>query len=386
MLLELSESDNSSFNDWIIMPFSLSDSFLTSPLLHQVLLLLNLVLAVLTILLLLFMPLHKLSVERRARRHRKLFDAYGNALRGLGSTEYTLEPSSVPLEYEAFADSAADVMREIGGNLAIRNFIGSQNVVVAYYTSLLTSRSWVKRFSAAERLGGLQLPHLMPVFVAALKREKDVRVISRLVWGISLLADSDSVAVINTILADPHFMSSKFSEFIYCNILRAFKQRNQGHELVALLGMLLNAQEIPVMLKRDIIQACGNEGLDDAESLIVEAFERFHDVPEMRIAIIRTINRLRLATGNQMLISCLQDEDWRIRGVAAKNLQATSYKIFSLLEKLLHDDNYLVRYNSALSLADAGVLGIDILKLEAQGDDRFAREIAGYVLKGCVRI
>lgn len=361
-------------------------TFLISPLLHQTLLLLNIVLGALIIVLLLFMPLHKLSVERRASRYRRLFDAYGRALRELDHSEYSIEQPSTPLEYEAFADSAADVVRESGGNLALREFLSSRNTVVAYYTSLLSSRAWAKRFSAAERLGGLQLPNLLPVFVAALKREKDVRVISRLVWGISLIADRDSLAVINAILSDPHFMSSKFSEFIYCNIMRAFKQRNQGHELAALLGMLLDAEEIPVMLKRDIIQACGDEGPNGVESLIATAFERFHDVAEMKIAIVRTINRLRLASGKQMLVSCLKDDDWRIRDVAAKDLQADSYEILSLLEKLLHDDNYLVRVNSALSLAGAGKLGTEILEQEAQSRDRFAREIAGYALNRYVRI
>jgi HEAT repeat protein len=368
------------------MPFELNSSFLSYSVLYQTLVSLNIVFAILIVLLLFFMPLHKLSVERRARRHRELFDAYGKALRGLGSYEFTLAPPSVPLEYEAFADSAADVMREINGNPLLMDFVRSQNVVIAYYTKQLSSWAWVKRFSAAERLGGLQLSDLKPVLVAALMREKDVRVISRLVWGISFTADGDSVAVINAILTDPHFMSSKFSEFIYCNILRAFKQRNQEHDLALLLGTLLNAPELPVMLKRDIIQACGNEGFDDAEKLVLEAFERFQDVPEMKMAIIRTINRLQLAKGQWALISSLQDDDWRIRSVAAKDIRVYSSAVFSLLEKLLCDDNYMVRFNAAASLADAGILGIEILQVSLGGDDRFARDISGYVLGRYVRI
>jgi hypothetical protein len=368
------------------MPFDPNSSFLSPSVLYQSLLSLNIVLAILAVLLLFIIPLHKLSVERRARRHRELFDAYGKAFRGLGSSEFTLAPPSVPLEYEAFADSAAEVIREVDGNPLLRDFVRSQNVVIAYYTKQLSSRAWVRRFSAAERLGGLQLFDLKPVLSAALRREKDVRVISRLVWGMSFTADRDSVAIINAILTDPHFMSSKFSEFIYCNILRAFKQRNQEHDLAVLLGTLLNAPELPVMLKRDIIQACGNEGFDDAEKLVLEAFERFHDVPEMKMAIIRTINRLQLAKGQRVLISSLQDDDWRIRSVAAKDIQVNSSAIFSLLEKLLCDDNYIVRFNSAVSLSSAGILGREILQLSFGGDDRFARDISGYVLRRYVRI
>ena len=368
------------------MRFDLKSSFLSSSVLFQTLLSFNIILAILNVLLLLIMPFHKMSVERRARRHREMFDAYGKAFRGLGSSEFTLVPPSVPLEYEAFADSAANVMMEVDVNPLLRNFVRSQNVVIAYYTKQLSSRSWVKRFNAAERLGGLQLSDLKPVLESALMREKDVRVISRLVWGISFIADGDSVMFINTILKDPHFMSSKFSEFIYCNILRAFKLRNQEYDLALLLGTLMNSSEFPVMLKRDIIQACGNEGFEDAEKLVLEAFERFHDVPEMKMAIIRTINRLQLDKGQRVIISSLQDDDWRIRSVAAKDIHVNSTEIYSLLEKLLRDDNYIVRFNSAVSLVNAGRLGIEILQINIGCDDRFARDISCYVLRRYVRI
>ncbi|BEH10562.1 HEAT repeat domain-containing protein [Geobacter sulfurreducens subsp. ethanolicus] len=343
----------------------------------------NILLFVVTLGLFLTLLFHKVHVERRTRRLAALKERYLEEL-----THKCYEPSlAIPkpttaLEYDALGAVFATMLVNVSGAMAasVRCFIRELGID-AYYRARVRSRSWVKRYVAVEKLGYFGFPELKPLFRSLLDTERDTRIIPKLVWALSVIADRDDVPFINRVLKDPLFMSAKFNEYIYTNIIRAFRERDQEQELLELLTSLMDEEALPVILKRDIIQACGSEMFLIAKDLAADCFRRFHEVAEMRIACIRTLQRFSAVDMEVLLNECLRDADWRIRGVAAKSAHLYSAAVLGSLRQLLHDESYHVRINSALSLSRMGEAGLEVLVDATRSEDRFVRDVSQYVLK-----
>jgi len=349
----------------------------------DVIIFVNVLLFAVTLTLFLALLFHKLHVERRSRRIMLLKQEYlADLTRKFYEPDLPIKRPATPLEYDALGSVFATMLVNVSGELAenVRRSIRELGVV-DHYRDLIRSRAWVKRFVAVEKLGYFRFPELKTLFTRALEEEKDTRVIPKLVWALSLIADRSDLPVINRVLRDPLFMSAKFNEYIYTNIIRSFREHEWDAELLDAFREFMDDPELPIMLKRDIVQACGSEQFNAAQDLVEECFSRFSDVAEMRIACIRALERLSALDAEQLLAQCLGDADWRIRGVAAKNAHLYSPQIIEPLRRLLYDVNYHVRINSAHSLARMGEAGLDVLVEETSSDDRFVRDVSQYVLK-----
>lgn len=343
----------------------------------------NVLLFVVTFGLLLTLLIHKLHVERRSRRLEQLKEQYlVDLTKKFYDPDLVVQRPSTPLEFEALGAVFATMLVNVSGDLAenVRRSI-RELLVVDHYRDLAGSRSWSKRFMAVEKLGYFRFPELRSLFSRLLEEERDSRVVPKVVWALSLVAERDDLPAINRMLRNPLFMSAKFNEYIYANIIRTFREHERDGELLAALKQIIDDPELPIMLKRDIVQACGSEPFNGVQDLVMDCFSRFNEVAEMRIACIRTLERLSALDAEWLLEKCLEDDDWRIRGVAAKNAYLYSSQIIDPLRKLLYDANYHVRINSALSLARMGEAGVEALVAETRSDDRFVRDVSQYALK-----
>lgn len=351
--------------------------------LKTVVIIVNVLLFAVTLSLFVTLLFHKIYVERRARRLARMKERYlAELTRQFYEPQMAIPRPANRLEFDALGSVLATMLVNISGDMAeyVKRSIREIGIDT-YYRRALTSRSWVKRFVALERLGYFRFPELKTVFTAVLEREGDPRVVAKAIWALSLIAEADDLPVINGCLKDPHTMSAKFNEFIYCNIIKAFREREQERQLVQLFEMAVADAALPVILKRDLIQACGVEMFYPAQELVTACFRRFHDVPEMRIACIRTLQRFSAVDTEWLLLECLADEDWRVRGVAAKSAHLYSLNVLPILAKLLYDPHYHVRINSAWSLARLGDAGLSTLVAETRSEDRFVRDVSQYVLK-----
>ncbi len=351
--------------------------------LRDIIITINVLLFAVTFLLFLVLLFHKLHVERRAKKLEQLRETYlADLAHRFYDPSHPVHPPQTFLEYEALGNVVATMLVNVSGEMAenIRRCVRELGVDV-HYREMLGSRRWVRRFIAVEKLGYFRFPELKPVFESVLAGEKDSRIIPKAVWALSLIAQRTDLPTINRILRDPLFMSGKFNEYIYTNIIRSFREHEQDALLVEVLDELMADPELPVLLKRDIIQACGAEMFFSAQKMVLSCFTRFRDVAEMRIACIRTLERFSAVDEEWLLTECLRDPDWRIRGVAAKNAHLYSPDIISPLRNLLHDESYHVRINSAHALAKMGEAGLDVLVEETQSEDRFVRDVSQYVLK-----
>lgn len=326
--------------------------------------------------------MHKLYVEKRARRSRRLREQFTSVMaKRLFDRKVRVETPTKDDEYEAWGDVIAEMMTGCSGETVDHLREEARELALdAHFREMAQSRSWIKRFIAIEKLGVLRLPELRDLYRSILASEKDPRIIGKAVWALSMVADETVPATVNEVLKNPLFMSSKFAEFIYTNIITSLQESGLGESFRLFFIRMRDDPEIPRVLKRDIVAACGMAQFYPACENIREYYYFFHDFPEMRIASIRALERLSDSDAKQIIGNGLDDEDWRVRAVAAKSAYICGDAQLSALKNSLKDKNYYVRMNAAFSLAKLGLPGVEALTEATRTDDRFAVDVSRYVL------
>ncbi len=335
-----------------------------------------------TLLLFVILIIHKLHVEHRELLLRKLKDRYTVtvSVRMLESSARIDKPEHPP-EYEALGDVLIDMMVNVTGAMTDQlRAIAREYGIVGHYRERLGSRSWVRRYRAVEKLGFLKLPELKPIYRSLLDRENDPHVVTKAIWALSLIAHGEDLPLINRFLTDSCFASSKYRSYIYTNVIRALRERGEEGIFLEFLAGWMGEEAVSVILKKDIIEACGAEGLYAAKETIIAYFKRFHDVPEMRISCIRALEKICAGDAHPLIAEGLRDSDWRVRAVAAKDAHICPEEIIEPLEQALYDRNYHVRINAAQALKQMGERGLAVLTRNIRSDDRFVRDVAYYVL------
>lgn len=106
---------------------------------------------------------------------------------------------------------------------------------------------------------------------------------------------------------------------------------------------------------------------------------RGHD--NLRIAIVRFLRNYPLKAAIAQLIKCLGSAEWQVQAAAARSLgQFGLTEAVVHLVPLLRHKQWWVRRNAALALKAIGSTGIEALKMQDAGVDKFAYEIAQFVL------
>ena len=358
-------------------------SFVDSYSLRRLLLIIIAVLLVIVVLLFVVLISHKVLIEYRERRLRRQKELYIDTLsKRLFDPLQEIRRPKTFIEFCAIADVIIDMLLSVSGSMEsqIQGFVRDLGVA-QFYKNMVMSRSWLKRLTATERLGYFRLPEMKDFFHYLLEVEKDNEVIVRTIFALSMIAkDEADFKIINRFLKNPYFMSSKFNEYIYTHIIRSILRNGQSDLFLEFLKSLRDDASIPVFLKRDIIEACGSEKFHPAKDIIIDYFRHFSDTPEMKITCIRALGKMGGEDVCRIILSCLDDQDWRVRAVAAKHAYLCSLDIIGTLRRCLQDESYYVRINAATSLSRFGEQGISALREEMQSPDRFTRDVSRYIV------
>ena len=117
------------------------------------------------------------------------------------------------------------------------------------------------------------------------------------------------------------------------------------------------------------------EALPNLHGLINEAD------PETTVHILKAFLSIGEVPDNFDLKPYLEHRYWVVRNFSARVWKLTGdRKAIPLLEKLLEDQNWWVRFNAAEALYEAGESGLEILRMKAEGPEEIAASISSYVL------
>ncbi len=159
-----------------------------------------------------------------------------------------------------------------------------------------------------------------------------------------------------------------------------------------LFDTLVSVRQILVPVLAERIERA--ESTDELRALItlggelaaVELFDRLlsfvdHEGLEIRVAVARALGSYPHPRSEATLIAFLSDDVWQVRTQAASSLgliRADGAR--DALRKVLSDSNWWVRLRAAVALRQLGLEGTHVLTDAQNGADRFAQEMARYVL------
>lgn len=312
------------------------------------------IMAVLIALLFVLLLANILYVERQEKKKAFLEDSYQKDIRlALGDSAYSIQPPASGNGYDVLSTLLMEFVAQDSSPELTRKYqlMGERAGVQSYYRKKARSRIWFRRAEAMEKLGYLRMPQLKGYFISRLKKEANPHVVSKIALALSLISESrEDILQINEILRRPRFMSSKFNEFIYANMIHSFKKRGLGDHLVEAMNFLIEDADVPFLLKKDLIEACGLTHFRPALPMIGSVFHAASS--EMKITCIRAIGRMGDQNMAPALLKGLADRDWRVRAVAAKSaLVCPSSEVIPVLRGLQADENYQVRVNAEITLA-----------------------------------
>ncbi|HAM52609.1 MAG TPA: HEAT repeat domain-containing protein [Nitrospiraceae bacterium] len=327
---------------------------------------------------------HKLYIEFRAKQITMFRQEYVSTIsRKLIEPNVEIEKPMGRMRREALGDVMIDILASVAGDMETQVKRLAQDLGMGeYYVLKAKSGSWINRSIAIEKLGFLRLPEMKGFFRSLLSEDgNDAEILARAVLALSFIADDEAdLNVINHILQKPFFGSSKFNEYVYTNIIKSFVKGRQEEKFLQFLEALKDDDSIPIMLKRDVIEACGSEVFYPVKHIIMKYFKQFFGVPEVKITCIRALGKIGGADVCEMIVSCLRDDDWRVRAVTAKNAYLCTEDIIVHLKESLHDESYYVRVNAAVSLSKLGDKGLAVLREGMLSTDQFTVDISRYTL------
>jgi HEAT repeat protein len=122
------------------------------------------------------------------------------------------------------------------------------------------------------------------------------------------------------------------------------------------------------------------------ELAAVELFDRLlsyvdHEELEIRVAVARALGSYPHPRSEETLTAFLTDAQWQVRTQAASSLGLIrALGARDALRLALSDSDWWVRLRAAVALRQLGLAGTHLLTEAQRGSDRFAQEMARYVL------
>lgn len=331
--------------------------------------------------LLIVMSVYKVILERREAKLRRLQTFYGERVKQFIKGGASIPPLRNISEVSACADAVADLLGECSKEEAARLYAELERLDLPgrLAADVTGRRSWVRRYRALERLGFLRIPSFRPLY-RQIAETDDLRLASKALWALSMVAEPQDLGFILGVISKIETLSSKFTEYLCANAIKAIAERHGDDAALETIRTVLEG-DFPILVRRDLIDACGRIGFTPAAPLLLAFWHRFGDSAEIRIAVLRGLGTMEDPAIQTLLPAALVDTDWRIRVVSSGFAHLDAERTVPLLERLLGDPSYYVRLNASASLARLGSAGKAALRRALEGTDPFARDAARYRLQ-----
>ena len=230
------------------------------------------------------------------------------------------------------------------------------------------SRFWWKRLAAARLLSIAGRPEDLAL-AAALAGDRHPAI---KVAAIQVVRRIQDTAVLETVLQEALAARPVVRRYLFDTVVSV------REALVPVLAARLDRAESTEDL-RGLVTLAG-------ELSAVEFFERLlayapHESLEIRVAVARALSGYPHPRTEAALGALLQDGEWQVRTQAASSLGVIrAVNAQGVLHAALRDGNWWVRLRAGIALRQLGPSGTAVLRDLLDGTDRFAGEMARYVL------
>lgn len=282
-------------------------------------------------------------------------------------------------DFAAYSEAIASVLDSFEGEVAEKaKALLDELGIAAHYRALARSRTWYKRGNAIDILSSFQLKSNSEFFLELFRGEPHREVKYRIIYGLSRLpGDHGDITALAHMLASLPYLTAKYTEDIFYNILTALKALGREEEFVIFLRDLLRDKGVPALVKRDVLMACCAASCEKGRSLLKQYYETYPDEPEILIASLKALARIGDFTH---IPAALKNPHWLVRVTALKSADLCCMLMLPEISAMLKDRNYHVRLAAALTLARGGEQGRAALLEIKASEDKFAAEAAAYAL------
>ena len=338
-----------------------------------------LLLTLLNVLEVLFLIYNKRRVELSERRRTELKRLASTALITATNPADLLPPPACEDDFAAYSEAVSSVLESFEGEISERaRVLITQLGIDEHYRRLARHRVWYKRGNAIDILAAFRLKNNREFFLAVFRSETSNEVKYRILYGLSRLTRGhEDIAELARLLSTLPYLTSKYTEDIFYNIISALKAAGREEEFGRFMDEALKDSGVLLLVKRDFINACYAAACDKGRGLLKKYYAAYPAEPEILISCIRALARV----GDFSEVpAALGHADWRVRMSALKYADVCCSTMLPEMRALLRDPNYHVRLNAALALAKSGDTGRAVLKAETAGGDKFAAQAAAYAL------
>ncbi|MFQ5703644.1 MAG: HEAT repeat domain-containing protein [Gemmatimonadales bacterium] len=236
-------------------------------------------------------------------------------------------------------------------------------------TRFVTSRFWWRRLMGARAL-------------ALVGTDKDVGTARQLI-GDSHAAVQLAAISIASRLHDPDLLDAVLGQAVGARrVVRQYmfdKLVAVGSPLVPVLQRRLSAPR-SVFELCDLVRLAGTLAAPELQNHVLSLAE--HEDKSVRGAVARALGHYGDKCARTVLEGLLSDEVWEVRTRAATALgMIGDGRSSGALSQAIYDSNWWVRLRAAVALRRLGAQGVQDLDSVAASDDRYASEMATYVLR-----
>ncbi|HEX21648.1 MAG TPA: HEAT repeat domain-containing protein [Actinobacteria bacterium] len=318
----------------------------------------------------------RLSFIRRSTRQKKLRDIWEPIILDYLSTEINLDKTIKRLNVSHhdlyfFTDFTSEYLGSLAGSEyeQLIKLLKKLNLADFEVKKLRRRNVWIRVF-ALNHLGLIKEKRTIPEIKKSLK-DSNPLIFYAAAEALSSMQDADSFdEVAATLLVRPYWNKIRTAEIFL----------KYGRAAAARLVKFLDDENITSDRKALVIDILGEFKATEMAEELLRLGPRTDDV-NIKVSIIKYLGKITYLNAKQFLIASLDDEDWVVRGQAAKSLGFIGVpEAVNKLAFLLKDKVWWVRYLSAQSLANIGREGWARLEQAKHSPDKFARDVSAQII------
>lgn len=326
-----------------------------------------------------FLIYNKSRVERAERHKAELKRLASTALITATAPAELLPMPVAEEDFAAYSEAIASVLDSFEGEIAEKaKALLNDLEITDHYRRLARSRVWYKRGNAIDILSSFQIQSNREFFLALFRSEPHPDVKYRIIYGLSRLPrEHGDIAALAHMLASLPYLTPKYTEDIFYNIITSLKALSQEEEFGIFMRDMLHDESVPALVKRDVLTACYAASCEKSRPILKQYYETYPDEPEILISALRALARIGDFT---YIPGALKHPNWLVRMTALKSADLCCMMMLPEIRDMLKDPNYHVRLAAALTLGRGGEKGRAVLRELKASKDKFAAEAAAYAL------